>query len=514
VRRLTGFDEEHVQHALRPEEAWRRLRESMRAAGPMPTAIHFARFELSFLREWASRFEPVGVFPIDAVCVHALACRLYPELPRQTLRALAGYLGHGLHLERRSLGHVEATAFIWRKLVPELARRGVHTWERLREFMASPAESARPRSKQRRFPLPSARHKSLPDAPGVYRFLRSNGDLLYVGKATSLRKRVGSHFTLRAKTGLALEMLTQVNDIDFTLTPTPLEAALLENETIKALGPQYNVQLVARATEPSWFASRDFSEATSVPDDDHPIGPLPSEYSVSALGALLLLLSGEPATDTLRARAVVTAERWAPDTPVFAAGLRQFRERYPMLAEERLASSTRVRRELLRAADSVLRALKAAGKADEEPEPESADAATSSPWTWDEARVVRHLERGVSQGYQLFRRAAWLAMVVDSVVVYREASSEEPRRLVWRDGELVDARYALGDAAPGELPEVPRKRLLRERLGAFDRAKYDRLRILTTELKRVRSEGGDVTVYIGPKRQLSGALLDSIFRSI
>jgi len=45
----------------------------------------------------------------------------YPDLPRRNLRALAGFLGHSLHLERRALGHVRATAFIWRKLVAELA---------------------------------------------------------------------------------------------------------------------------------------------------------------------------------------------------------------------------------------------------------------------------------------------------------------------------------------------------------------------------------------------------------
>jgi DNA polymerase III epsilon subunit-like protein len=112
VRQLTGFHEAVLETALTPETAWQRLRALMRAVEPTPTAIHFARFELSFLRDWAERFEATKPFPLDAVCVHAIACRLYPDLPRRNLRALAGFLGHGLHLERRSLGHVQATAFI------------------------------------------------------------------------------------------------------------------------------------------------------------------------------------------------------------------------------------------------------------------------------------------------------------------------------------------------------------------------------------------------------------------
>jgi hypothetical protein len=79
---LTGFDETRVTNALSPRDAWKRLRGTMNFADRIPAAIHFARFELAFLRDWAIRFEPETDFPLDAVCVHAIACRLYPDLPR------------------------------------------------------------------------------------------------------------------------------------------------------------------------------------------------------------------------------------------------------------------------------------------------------------------------------------------------------------------------------------------------------------------------------------------------
>lgn len=83
VRRLTGFDEAAVTSTLEPRAAWQRLCAARSAAEPIPTAIHFAKFELAFLRDWSERFEPGAAFPLDAVCVHAIACRLYPDLPRR-----------------------------------------------------------------------------------------------------------------------------------------------------------------------------------------------------------------------------------------------------------------------------------------------------------------------------------------------------------------------------------------------------------------------------------------------
>jgi DNA polymerase III epsilon subunit-like protein len=143
VQKITGYQPTHAASALADSQAWQRLRETMLRASALPgtpTAIHYARFELPFLRDWSARFEPESAFPFDAVCVHAIATRLYPDLPRQSLRALAGYLGHGLDLTRRSLGHVEATAFVWRKLCAELGSRGrvrAITWARKRRFTAS-----------------------------------------------------------------------------------------------------------------------------------------------------------------------------------------------------------------------------------------------------------------------------------------------------------------------------------------------------------------------------------------
>jgi DNA polymerase III subunit epsilon len=497
VRQLTGFEESVLGSALAPDDAWRRLR-ALTNGAPMPAAIHFARFELSFLRDWSERFEPGQPFALDAVCVHAIACRLYPDLPRRNLRALAGFLGHSLHLERRSLGHVQATAFIWRKLAQELAARGISTWSELTSWLASAERPAKPR--KRRYPLPPASYRTLPDTPGVYRFLRSNGDLLYVGKATNLKKRVSSHFTKQSgATERALEMLTQVSEIAFTATSSALEAALLETQTIKTLNPPYNVQLV-QGQRGVWFAEANCHEAVATPDATHRLGPLSSRYSVRPLGALLELLSGESATASLRASAVGAPLRWAPDEASFVEGWQLFAARH--LAPLPPAP-------LRQQALTLARKLLALSAEPEAPDDDAqAELEEQAPKVWDPPRVCRHLERAIGQAYQVLRRASWLCLLANSSVAYREPGATTARYLVIADAELSEA----GDTAlPSELSEPTAGRQRRAAQSAFDAARYDSLRILSTELKRIVRDGGDVRIRLSRSRVLQGQILARVF---
>lgn len=84
------------------------------------------------------------------------------------------------------------------------------------------------------------KNQSLPDSPGVYFFYNKVGFLLYVGKATSLKKRVGSYFT-KAHDRRIAEMVEQIVRIDYIETPTVIEALVLEANQIKARRPKYNI---------------------------------------------------------------------------------------------------------------------------------------------------------------------------------------------------------------------------------------------------------------------------------
>ncbi len=84
----------------------------------------------------------------------------------------------------------------------------------------------------------------LPGEPGVYRFLGAGGEVLYVGKAKSLRTRVASYFRDRgAPHGRTGEMLAVACDIDWVVTASEAEALLLEASFIKEARPPFNLRL-------------------------------------------------------------------------------------------------------------------------------------------------------------------------------------------------------------------------------------------------------------------------------
>lgn len=83
--------------------------------------------------------------------------------------------------------------------------------------------------------------KTLPDAPGVYRMLDAKGDVLYVGKAKSLKKRVSSYARGVPHSDRLTRMIAETAEMIFVTTASETEALLLESNLIKRLKPRYNV---------------------------------------------------------------------------------------------------------------------------------------------------------------------------------------------------------------------------------------------------------------------------------
>lgn len=92
--------------------------------------------------------------------------------------------------------------------------------------------------------------KVLPETPGVYQYFDKEGNLLYVGKAKNLKKRVSSYFTKDHDTARLNLMVRKIQDIKTIKVETEFDALLLENNLIKSLKPRYNVNLRDDKTYP------------------------------------------------------------------------------------------------------------------------------------------------------------------------------------------------------------------------------------------------------------------------
>lgn len=493
VEKLTGIDDRQLSNGLDAGQVWRELAECADWVAAQnrlpfcPAVIHYARFEMGFLHKLAAQADAQHRTPIEAICTHQMAVRLLPGLPRKGLRAVAGFFGHSIGKRKRCRDHLLATRAIWRRLAKRLAdEHAIVTLNPLLQWLRTPLSTA---AVQRTYPMPRGARRKIPQAPGVYRMHRSNGDLLYIGKATNLRQRINSYFRSGSRhSETILEMLSQAMDLQTTVTASALEAALLESDEIKRCRPPYNTALTGdrRAL---YFLSRDFRQYGTAPDKVRRTGPVPALDPFTAAAALDRYLSsrrnGIDADEIPQLLAL--AQRHGPEPECIALGLERFRRTY----SDVLCRSKRLHGLLHIGRNSWMEKRhkrETEAGTDSDPDTDASAAADPEPFVWTPEIVEKTIVGLLRHCGFLLRRARWLAMLSESTIAWRRRDPDSDLRnvILLHRGDIIERSVAGPDdplaAPPGAaMPTIQRRRNL-------DLTTYDRLRVLTTELRRLLAE--------------------------
>lgn len=130
--------------------------------------------------------------------------------------------------------------------------------------------------------------KSLPNQPGIYKYFDDKDQLIYVGKAKNIKKRVSSYFTKTFTGYKTHELVKRIERIEFTIVDTEQDAFLLENSLIKQYQPKYNINLKDDKTYPFIVIKNEpfpriFLTRNKINDGSEYLGPFTSAGKVREL---------------------------------------------------------------------------------------------------------------------------------------------------------------------------------------------------------------------------------------
>src|SRR6476661_8411253 len=193
---------------------------------------HNAGFDIGFLRAAAERCQIPWPRP-PVLCTVRLARRVLTrdEAPSVRLSALARLFGAATTPTHRALDDARATVDVLHALIERVGNQGVNTYTDLRAYLPDVS----PQQRRKRV---LAAH--LPHRPGVYLFRGPANEVLYVGTAVDLHRRVGQYFNGADPRGRMREMVALAESVDHVECAHALEAGVRELRLLAAHAPPYN----------------------------------------------------------------------------------------------------------------------------------------------------------------------------------------------------------------------------------------------------------------------------------
>ncbi|MET7770328.1 DEDD exonuclease domain-containing protein [Nocardia sp. NPDC005366] len=201
------------------------------AAGAVLVA-HNARFDMAFLRAAAARLDTAWPH-VPVLCTVKLARRVLTreEAPSVRLGVLARVLGASTEPTHPALDDARATVDVLHALIARVGNQGVHSLTELMDYL--PGVTTRQRAKR-------VLATDLPPVPGVYLFRGPAEEVLYIGTAVNLRRRVRTYFTGSETRGRMKEMVALATRVDHVVCAHGLEAGVRELRLLVAHTPPYN----------------------------------------------------------------------------------------------------------------------------------------------------------------------------------------------------------------------------------------------------------------------------------
>ncbi|MCX7611856.1 MAG: exonuclease domain-containing protein [Ignavibacterium sp.] len=199
---------------------------------------HNLPFDLSFLK---NEFKIIGeeFNPENSICTLKLSRRIFSGLRSKSLGSVADFLKIKNQNSHRALGDAETTAKILIKIISRLRKEeGIETLGDLMEYQEGVVLTSNLEIK----PELKNDYYNFPNAPGVYYFVNKKNQIIYIGKAKSLRDRIKSYF-LKNSDKKIKKIIAQAKRLLHIITNSELTALLLEAEAIKKQNPKHNKML-------------------------------------------------------------------------------------------------------------------------------------------------------------------------------------------------------------------------------------------------------------------------------